>query len=372
MKMLGLKNSLAKAFSDTVVGTTFAEGHYNCTVFLFDEPIPTDLNTFRSASAGYKSDFNYELVKDCVGMFNAKFYYDQAKDKFALTNATGASENQSSSLRKNDQYAPEGISCLLLPSVSPTSMVTPVASTLPTNTLYYAPSVLKQLPASLSVTDIQGTSDFSAITQVENFAHPRLGSNRPVKNILNLVYGDPNGFGSHPRIRIISKYKQAKTFDRILIKISYSIRVDACTLRIHAKSGQGAFNLVTEFRFVPTETGKYLEINLPPFEADTIHLSGHFLAGGLTQGSPGVINLSELVFGRSGQTSEVPALTSNFGIVAFGTKDYGLRMNDPNGRFVQSHVPMFLLETGSGITKLDTNLNVPTNFLRLNKNVEFG
>lgn len=375
MKSLGLRNSLGKAFSDNVKGSTFAEGDYNCTVFLFNEEFPTDINKIRDFAGGYQSRFNYELVKDCVGMFNARFYYDPVKDKFTLSNTTDASENQSSSVRKIDQYAPAGINCLLIPTLSTTSMVTPTATTLATNTLWYAPSIMKRGVSGVVPTDIENTDSFFAHTQLENFMYPRLGSTRSLKSLASLAYGNDWGHSSYST-RLILKYSETKTLNKLLFRVHGHVRVDACQVRIHAKIGNNAYSLISEFRFNPSAAmvGNYVEINLPEFTADIVQIAGLWVSGGVNQGNPGWINLSEIAFGQSDQNVTqnvtIPQLNANFGIVAFGTKDYSVRMNDANGRFPQTNIPMFALPVGTAINQLDVNLNNTSNYLRLNKNVE--
>lgn len=371
MKVLGLRNSLGKAFSDLVTGTTFAEGSYNCTVLLFNETAPIDINNLRSFNAGFASEFNYHLVKDCVGMFNAVFSYDAVKNKFVLGNTSAASENQSSSIRKADQYAVSGTSCLLIPSLSTTSMVTPTVTTLTTNTLWYAPTIMKRGVSGAVPTDIENTDSFNATTQYESFMQPRFGSTRALKGLGTLVFGSPSGGQSYSQ-RFIFKYKEPKIVNKLLLRVASHIRVNASQIRIHAKQGNDSYSLVTEFRFNPSANmiGNYIEINLPEFTADTVHISGLWLSGGVTQGNPGTLNLSEIAFGRSNQANAIPLLAANFGIVAFGTRDYNVRMNNPTGRYPQKHIPMFLLETGTNINQLDVNLNSNSSYLRLNKNVE--
>lgn len=372
MKVLGLRNSLGKAFSDVVAGTTFTEGNYNCTVMLFNETIPSDLNNLRPFDAGYASEFNYHLVKDCVGMFNAIFSYDSIKDKFVLGNTSAASENQSSGIRKADQYATTGISCLAIPTLNLTTMITPIVTTLTTNTLWYAPTIIKRGVSGAVPTDVENTDSFNATTQYESFMHPRFGSSRALKQLATITIGI-SGIGAQTASqRLILKYKEPKIVNKLLLRVASHIRVTACQMRIHAKTENNSYTLVADFRFNPTANmiGNYVEIDLPEFTADTIHIAGLWLGGGVTQGNPGVVNLSEIAFGRSNQSDPILPLTANFGIVAFGTRDYAVRMNNPTGRFPQKHIPMFLLETGANANQLDVNLNNYSSYLRLNRNVE--
>lgn len=368
MKVLGLRNSLGKAFSDTITAVApWAEGQYNCTVLLFNEALPNEINNIRPLTPGYSSEFNYALLKDCVGMFNAIFSYNSTKNKFVLSNPSLSSEAQAGSVRKVDQFAPSGISCLLIPTLNATSMVTPINTTISSDTLWYGSSLVMQRSGT-SVIEIPRNLRLSNLDI--DLTLPRFGSGRSTKSVIQLTYMTSPGTPAFNRGCVI-EYKERKIINKLLMRVHLAQITSAFQMRIHYKDEQGMFQLLTSFRLSSASSfaGNYVEINVPEFESDCINIEGMFVSGGVTQGNPGIMYLSEVVLGRSNQ-STAPAFNANFGLVAFGTLDYSERMNDVDGRFPQSQIPMFLLPTGTDINQIDVNLNDVSSYLRLNKNVE--
>lgn len=381
MKILGIRNSFGKAFSELVNNPRWSVGPNNCSILLFDESEPSSINDLSQSSAGFQSEFNYDLLKRCVGMLPALFSYNNVTNKFTIDNPANISEQVSTAGRKIDQYAPPDISCLLVPTLSTTTMVNPTNTTISVNTIWYAPALITQKPFSGSVAT-PDKSSYTLGTQLEEIprfqAIPRFGSNRTPGWALSMVYMTSPGTPGFNRGCIV-EFNEVKTINKLLMRVQQVVLTSWMQVRIHYRNSEGDFVLATEFRVVLGSvagnfnmTGSYVEFNIPEFNSDLVHVACMYVGGSVTSGNPGDVRLSEIAFGRSDQSSTIQPLNAVFGIVAFGQRDYTDRLSDEFGKFKQTHVPMIKLPVGNAINQINVNLNDGPNYLHLTQPIELG